>query len=281
MFELGGDVTRPLAGGAIKLVGLATRRKRDYFDATSLRDGLLEDGAVQVGGFEQIQKAKRNETIGRAELDPRRTSPASRSRPASKARSTRSTTRSSCSTIEDGGSRSAIDLPVDQAKVKEKRGEAFVNVGRQLSPGAPRSMPASITNIRSSRSAATPSADRTLKFWKPSVDPRLEAGRRLARASCRSAHRRPARLLRLHQRRRAVGRPGQCRQRQPACRSSAWEFRGTVDRPLLGDGLVKLDLGYDLVSMLQDRVLICDPMIRTSASTRRATSAPASAISPR
>ena len=29
VFELGGDVTRPLAGGAIKLVGLATRRKRD------------------------------------------------------------------------------------------------------------------------------------------------------------------------------------------------------------------------------------------------------------
>ena len=29
MFELGGDITRPLAGGAIKLVGLATRRKRD------------------------------------------------------------------------------------------------------------------------------------------------------------------------------------------------------------------------------------------------------------
>ena len=27
--ELGGDITRPLAGGAIKLVGLATRRKRD------------------------------------------------------------------------------------------------------------------------------------------------------------------------------------------------------------------------------------------------------------
>jgi hypothetical protein len=35
VFELGGDVTRPLAGGAIKLVGLATRRKRDNFDATS------------------------------------------------------------------------------------------------------------------------------------------------------------------------------------------------------------------------------------------------------
>ena len=31
VFELGGDITRPLAGGAIKLVGLATRRKRRQF----------------------------------------------------------------------------------------------------------------------------------------------------------------------------------------------------------------------------------------------------------
>src|SRR5205823_4857468 len=31
-FEVGGDITRPLAGGAIKLVGLATRRKRDDSD---------------------------------------------------------------------------------------------------------------------------------------------------------------------------------------------------------------------------------------------------------
>ena len=37
-----------------------------------------------------------------------------------------------------------------------------------------------------------------------------------------------------------------------------WEFRGTVEHPLLGDGLFKLDFGYDLVSKLQDRILIVD-----------------------
>ena len=37
-----------------------------------------------------------------------------------------------------------------------------------------------------------------------------------------------------------------------------WEFRATVEHPLLGDGLFKLDLGHDLVSMLQDR----DPDLR-------------------
>jgi hypothetical protein len=37
-----------------------------------------------------------------------------------------------------------------------------------------------------------------------------------------------------------------------------WEFRLTSEHPLLGDGLFKLDLGYDLVNMLQDRVLLFD-----------------------
>ena len=39
-----------------------------------------------------------------------------------------------------------------------------------------------------------------------------------------------------------------------------WEFRGTIEHPLLGDGLAKLDVGYDLINDLQDRVLICDPL---------------------
>ncbi len=39
----------------------------------------------------------------------------------------------------------------------------------------------------------------------------------------------------------------------------AWEFRASIDHPLLGDGLFKLDLGHDQVSLLQDRILICDP----------------------
>jgi len=37
-----------------------------------------------------------------------------------------------------------------------------------------------------------------------------------------------------------------------------WEFRGSVDHPLLGDGLIKLDFGHDQVSLLQDRILIED-----------------------
>jgi hypothetical protein len=36
---------------------------------------------------------------------------------------------------------------------------------------------------------------------------------------------------------------------------SSWEARLTIDRPVLGRGLVKLELGHDWVSRLQDRIL--------------------------
>ena len=38
----------------------------------------------------------------------------------------------------------------------------------------------------------------------------------------------------------------------------AWEFRGTIEHPLLGDGVAKIDVGYNLINDLQDRVLIFD-----------------------
>ena len=38
----------------------------------------------------------------------------------------------------------------------------------------------------------------------------------------------------------------------------AWEFRGMIEHPILGDGVAKLDVGYDLVNDVQDRILIFD-----------------------
>ncbi|HVI06582.1 MAG TPA: hypothetical protein VM711_10875, partial [Sphingomicrobium sp.] len=38
----------------------------------------------------------------------------------------------------------------------------------------------------------------------------------------------------------------------------AWEFHGTIEHPVLGQGLFKLDFGYDLISKLQDRILVFD-----------------------
>src|ERR1043165_7354286 len=64
VIELGGDVTRPLTGGAIKFVALATRRKRHDVDNYIQHSGLLDDGATVNGGNEQTVRARRNETIG-------------------------------------------------------------------------------------------------------------------------------------------------------------------------------------------------------------------------
>lgn len=58
--ELGGDVTRPFAGGGIKLIGLAARRDRRDTDRSFLR----VDGDV-IGGNEQFLNSERSETLAR------------------------------------------------------------------------------------------------------------------------------------------------------------------------------------------------------------------------
>ena len=59
-YELGGDVTRPLGGGALKLVALGNRRTRDNFDSNYNRIA-----GETVGGFEQLQDARYDEVLGR------------------------------------------------------------------------------------------------------------------------------------------------------------------------------------------------------------------------
>ncbi|MBV9527087.1 Plug domain-containing protein, partial [Sphingomonas sp.] len=63
IFELGGDFTRPLAGGALKFVGLANRQHKttlDEYDAGNLGHTEI------VGGSQQLTRSHRNETLGRA-----------------------------------------------------------------------------------------------------------------------------------------------------------------------------------------------------------------------
>ncbi|MGH6659817.1 MAG: hypothetical protein ACREBM_09250, partial [Sphingomicrobium sp.] len=62
IFEIGGDITRPLAGGGLKFVGLANRRDRRTFDDYLFR-GL--GGSPILGGFEQNTRSKLGETIGK------------------------------------------------------------------------------------------------------------------------------------------------------------------------------------------------------------------------
>jgi hypothetical protein len=255
VFEIGGDVTRPLAGGAIKLIGLATRRKRNNFDAYLERNGLLDDGAVTVGGFEQTQKAKRNETIGRLRWTRQDLAGFSFETGGEAVLNTLDSTVDLFG-IDPDGERVRIDLPIDHAKVKEKRAEVFVTVGRSLSPSL--RLDAGLTYEFSKLSVrGDTSADRTLKFLKPSATLDWKPGG--GWHTQLSVRRTVAQLdfydfisvAELSADRVNAGNANLQPQR-------AWEIRLTADRPIFGNGLLKLDLGHDRISMLQDRILVFD-----------------------
>jgi hypothetical protein len=255
VFELGGDVTRPLAGGAIKLVGLATRRKRNNFDSYILRNGLLEDGAVQVGGFEQTQKARRNETIGRLSWTRRNLAGFSFEAGGEAVLNTLDNT-TELFIVEEDGSKTEIDLPVASAKVKEKRGEAYINVGRTL--GQSLRLDAGVTFEYSHLTVSgDATADRKLKFWKPqaTLDWKPGGGWHTQFSIKRTVAQLDffdfVTVAELSTDRLNAGNENLQPQR-------AWEFRATADHPLLGEGLIKLDLGYNLISLLQDRILVFD-----------------------
>ena len=255
VFELGGDITRPLAGGTIKLVGLATRRKRNNFDAYVQRNGLISDGAQQNGGFEQTQKAQRNETLGRLTWNRQNVAGFSFEAGGEAVLNTLDNA-TNLVVVEEDGSRTRIDLPIDNAKVKETRGEAFVNVGKLLRPNL--RVDAGLTFEYSHLTVSGDAeADRSLKFWKPNLTVDWKPGGGWHGQF--SVKRTVAQLdffdfisfgdlsaQRIN---------GSNADLEP---QRAWEFRATADHPLLGEGLVKLDLGYNLISKLQDRILIFD-----------------------
>jgi Outer membrane protein beta-barrel family len=256
LIELGGDVTRPLAGGAIKFVALATRRKRDDFDNYRLRNGLLDNGASIVGGFEQTVKARRNETIGRL----------SWSRSNLAGFSFEAGAEASYNTldyglelfeIDENGDRVRKDLPLDDATVKEKRGEVYFSAGRTLSPTLRIDGGVNYEFSKLEVSGDT-SAERTLKFLKPNLTLDWKPGggwhgqASIKRTVAQLDFYDFVSIADLSTQRLNGGNANLVPQR-------TWEFRLTAEHSLLGDGLFKLDLGHDLVSQLQDRILICDP----------------------
>jgi hypothetical protein len=252
VFEIGGDVTRPLAGGAIKLVGLATRRQRDYLERYRFR---TDGGGALLGGFEQLQDAQRNESILRLNW----------TRSNLSGFSVETGVEGALNTLDHqvqffeflaGGDPVQIDLPIDDATVKEKRAEAYVRVGRQLSSAI--RLDAGLNYEYSHISVRGDTTDdRTLRFWKPSVTLDWKGGN--GWHGQLSVRRNVAQLdfydfistAELSVDRVNGGNPNLVPQQ-------TWEFRGTLEHPILGDGLAKLDLGYDLVNDLQDRVLLFD-----------------------
>jgi hypothetical protein len=245
-FEIGGDVTRPLLGGGIKLIGLATRRHRDNEDASFNRI----QGNV-IGGFRQTLDDQRDETLLRLVW--------SRSdlggwsvETGAEGVLNRLDSDVNLFEIDDNNVETRIDLPVDQAVVTEYRGEAFVNAGRSLSPTLRMDLgltyEASRLTVRGDAEA-----ERTLRFFKPKAvfDWRPPGGWHgqlsIARTVAQLNFEDFISSAELTNDRVNGGNPDLVPQR-------AWELLATLEHPILGDGVAKVELGYNRISLVQDRV---------------------------
>ncbi|MFS0772488.1 TonB-dependent receptor domain-containing protein [Sphingomonas sp. 1P08PE] len=245
-FELGGDYTKPFLGGGLKLIGLVTRKARDDRDVSLLR--VTPD---VIGGFTQSVEDRRDETVirtvwNRADLRGWSVELG--------VEGALNELRSDVNLFEiDGdGLRTRIDLPVDQATVREYRGEAFVNVGRPLSPKLRLDL-----GVTYEASELTVSGDATAKRVLTFLKPRATldwrpGGRWHAQASIK---RTVAQLqfedfisvAELTNERVNGGNANLQPQR-------SWEGLAFVERPILGDGLVRLEAGYNRIALVQDRV---------------------------
>jgi hypothetical protein len=255
VIELGGDITRPLEGGALKLVALATRRKRNDVDQYIQRSGLIENNAAVNGGFRQSVRAQRNETLGRVSWTRSELFGFSFETGAEAAYNTLDD-KVDLFAIDQAGHEQRIALPIAKAAVKEKRGEVYVNVGRTISPRLriDGGLNYEFSNLTVSGDAV---ADRTLKFLKPNLTLDWKPG---GGWHTQFSIRRTVAQLNFYDFisvgdlsvQRVTGSNADL---QP---QRTWEYRATVDHPLLGDGLIKLDIGHDQVSLLQDQILIVD-----------------------
>jgi len=244
-WELSGDITRPLAGGAVKLNLLATHRHRDNDDAFA----ESVDGTA-LGGFYQAFDDFRDERVARLAW----------TRPdfsgwtveiGAEGAFNQLRTDLNIFNVDSQGVQDRVHLPIDDATVSEYRGEAFLNAGRAITPNLRADFG---INFETSRLKVTGdvSARRTLSFFKPkaaldwTVDGwhlQLNATRTVAQlkfedfvsGSSFNTNQTDGGNVDLQPQRK-------------------WEFLFTVDRKILGDGRLKADLGYNAVSRVQDRI---------------------------
>ncbi len=245
-YEIGGDVTRPLFGGGIKLIGLATRRGR------LLKDVSLNRVQGQVtGGFAQDTDSQRDETVLRLVWNRSNLGGWSVETGVEGALNSLDSDVNFYG-VDAGGARTRIDLPVDQAVVTEYRGEAFVNAGRSLSSELRLDLGLTYEASRLTVEGDA-TAERTLKFLKPKavLDWKAKSGWHaqlsLARTVAQLNFEDFISAAELTNDRVDAGNADLLPQR-------AWEARLTVEKPILGDGLAKIELGYNHIALVQDRV---------------------------
>ena len=253
VFEVGGDITRPLAGGAIKLLGLATRRHRDTLDEYRFRS---LGGAEILGGFQQLTQSQRDETIGRVTWS-RQNLLGFRFEAGGEAALNTLDYHLDFFDLGQGGGKTRIDdLPIQDATVREQRGEVWINAGRAL--GKTLRVDAGLNyEFSKLKVRGDALADRELRFLKPSMTLDWQPG---SGWHTQLIVRRTVAQLDffdfVSSADLAAGRvSGGNANLQP---QRSWEGRFLVERPILRDGKVRLEFGYDLVTLLQDRILVFD-----------------------
>jgi hypothetical protein len=253
ILELGGDLTRPLAAGALKLVGLANRQHKttlDEYDA-----GNFGHTAI-VGGSQQLTASRRNETIARVTWTARKLLGFQFEAGGEAAINTLDY-HQDLFEIAEHGEKTRIELPIQNAAVKETRGEAWVNAGRPLTRKLRMDLGLNY-EMSHLTVAGDATADRKLKFLKPSITLDWQAPQGW---HAQAILRRTVAQLDFFDFVSAAdlsvgGRVnGGNADLQP---QRSWEGRLLFEHALLGAGQVRLELGYDIVSMLQDRILVFD-----------------------
>lgn len=246
VWEVGGDVTRPLGGGGIKLVGLY--RTSNFHQST---DSTSFAGGVSQGGFLQNVANRTDEAVARLSWSHGNLGGWSIELGAEGAFN-RLDSDVAFFNISPNGSLIAVPLDIDNAVVSEYRGEIFVNGGRAIADNLRLDLG---LNAEFSRLTVTGDADeeRSLRFLKPRIalDWRLGNGWRIQNILTRTVAQ-----LNFDD---FVGAADIGNDRVDGGNADllpqrAWEYRLTIERPILGDGRVQFGLAYDRISLLQDRV---------------------------
>ena len=248
-YELGGDVTRPLAGGTIKLILLATRTTRDRADW--LANGV--DTGIS-GGFSQQQDTTEAESVARIVWSKPSTAGWSVEL-GGEAVLNRLDSAVDLLELQPGGGEVPVELPLANATVREIRLEPFVNVGRMVAPGLRTDF--SLTFERS-RLTVTGDAEagRTLSYLKPKASLDWRTGRwqvqaRVERTVNQLYFGDFISVAELTSDRLNGGNADLVPQ-------SAWEFLVSAERPFLGSGVIRGELGVNFVRQVQDRVPVED-----------------------
>ncbi|MBO9581185.1 MAG: hypothetical protein J7498_09875 [Sphingobium sp.] len=244
-FELSGDVTRPLGGGAIKLNLLATHRYRKNLDTLTQRiSGQLQ------GGSYKAQYDWRDERIARLAWSRRDLGGWSVEIGAEGAFN-RLESDLNLFEIDANEHYAQIDLPIDDAVVTEYRVETFVNAGRFIVPALRLDLGLKYEASRL-KVAGDASVRRSLRFLKPKASVDWSGGGWHAQFSAERT------VAQLDFTDFVSGASFTANQfdggNADLLPQRAWELLLSADRAILGAGRIKAELGYNRIFQVQDRV---------------------------